>query len=783
MKAFLTFLVAMSVSVPAAVPASAADAPKVSSAPATPVDGGWPHAYTTGSGAQLVLYEPQVASWDQQKKIVMYAAVSYTAKDARRALGTLRVEADTKVAVEERLVDFSDLEITMANFPTLSREQTSALIGDIKAAIPLNDRVIALDRVLAAVDTSQIHPRNVDGVKSDPPRIFYSQRPAVLVNIDGQAIWSPIEGNDLRFAVNTNWDLFEHEPSKTYYLRVDRAWMKASSVDGPWTPATKLPDSFSKLPSNDNWKGARASLPPTPMAATNVPTVFVSTTPAELILVHGAPVYQAVQGTALRWLSNTDSDVFRLGNGGPVYFLVSGRWFTAAQFSGPWTFATPTLPEDFKRIPLEHPRSRVLASVPGTTQALEAVLLAEIPQTARVNRLEVKAPDVAYQGEPTFEPIDMTLVARAVNTDKDILKVGDLYYLCFDGVWFVGTTPSGPWNVADSVPQEIYGIPISSPSYDVTHVTVEGSDADAVWFAADPAYTGMMIAWGTAVWGTGWYYPPYYWGGGYYPVYFPHYPSYGYGARYNPWTGAYTRAGAVYGPYGGAGYAARYNARTGTYSRGAAAWGPGGARGVAEAWNPRTGTYAQTRQGRNVYGSWGATGVQRGDQWAATARATNRATGTTTRVTQGSGGGEALSRRGPDGRTTVGRSDSGNMYAGHDGNVYRNQGGSWQKYDNGSWNSVDRPVGTSGQFGAGDRAQNLGLSSSTADQLNRDLAARTDGAQRTRDLGSVMSSGGSWRGGSGAGSYRPPAGGFGGFGGGGFGGGGFRGGGMRGGRR
>src|SRR5438105_9927827 len=34
-------------------------------------------------------------------------------------------------------------------------------------------------------------------------------------------------------------------------------------------------------------------------------------------------------------------------------------------FSGPWTFATPSLPDDFKKIPVAHPRSRVLASVPG----------------------------------------------------------------------------------------------------------------------------------------------------------------------------------------------------------------------------------------------------------------------------------------------------------------------------------------------------------------------------------------------------------------------------------
>jgi hypothetical protein len=60
----------------------------------------------------------------------------------------------------------------------------------------------------------------------------------------------------------------------------------------------------------------------------------------------------------------------------------------------------------------------------------------------------------------------------------------------------------------------------------------------------------MMVGWGCAMWGTGWYYPPYIGLGGYYPVYYPWYPSYGYGAWYNPWNGAYTRAGAAYGPAG-----------------------------------------------------------------------------------------------------------------------------------------------------------------------------------------------------------------------------------------
>ena len=69
---------------------------------------------------------------------------------------------------------------------------------------------------------------------------------------------------------------------------------------------------------------------------------------------------------------------------------------------------TPTLSPDFKKISLEHPRSRVLASVPGTSQAVEAVLLAQVPQTARVNKRELKAPDVRYQGEPEFAAIPQT---------------------------------------------------------------------------------------------------------------------------------------------------------------------------------------------------------------------------------------------------------------------------------------------------------------------------------------------------------------------------------------
>ena len=785
--------------VEAQAPAKTPAAPQAAQAAAAErplVDGGWPRGYVTPGGGQITVYQPQIAAWADQKRMTAYAAASYTATGAQKpALGSLKIEATTKVAISDRLVNFSDMAVTESNFPSLPKDQVREVVAEIVKGIPTEDRVIALDRVLAHVDKSQIMPKNVEGVKSDPPPVFFSKTLAALVNLDGEPIWSPIQDNDLKFAVNTNWDLLQHGPTSVFYLRYNESWLQATDLKGSWQPVQKLPPSFSKLPKDDNWKDVLAAVPGKKLSGSKVPRVFVSLVPAELILLTGEPKYVPVTGTKnLLWVSNTESDLFRLGKTGPLFFLVAGRWFSAPDFTGPWTFASLNLPIDFQQIPLEHERSRVLASVPGTQQAAEAVLLAQVPQTARVNRKEIKAPEVAYQGDPKFEPIETTKLQYAVNTDKQIIKFGDLYYMCFQGVWFMSKTATGPWEVCDKVPKEIYAIPASSDLHNVTYVTVveEDSDDDWVTFAVVAGFTGVMIAWGCAVWGTGWYHPPYWGFGPYYPYYYPRYPTYGYGAWYNPWSGAYGRSAVAYGPYGGAGVTSRYNPRTGTYSRGAAAWGPYGARGYGEAYNPRTGAYGQTRQGSNVYGSWGSTAVQRGDDWAQTSRVTNNRTGTTTRVTQGSGGGEAVTRNTPGpGGSGVARTGSGDVYAGHDGNVYKKgDDGSWQQYDNGNWNSVDRPDTSqlSGQAGtqARDRAAqtgstgtrtgtaaNTGVSTAdrtgagaattarptdrgTIDQLNRDAGARTTGTQRTGDFGSYRSSGGGTS--RTAGSYRPSGG-------------------------
>lgn len=401
-----------------------------------------------------------------------------------------------------------------------------------------------------------------------------------------------------------------------------------------------------------------------------------------MLLFDGEPKLEPVPDTKLEWVSNTTSDVFFHKDQKTWYVLVSGRWFSAASLEGPWTFATPSLPADFQNIPDDAAYYQVRASVPGTSESAEARLKASIPQMARVATDGSVTVDVSYSGDPKFEPVDGTSLTYAVNSNEQVIKVADAYFVLKDGVWFTGASPTGPWTVAKAVPDEIYKIPPSSPIYNVTYVRVYNTEPDAVWFGYTMGYLGAYLAWDTFVYGTGWAYPAYWdfgWAGGGYWPYYPRPLTYGVGAFYNPAYGTFGRYGYAYGPYRGIAGGAAYNPRTGTYVRGGAMAGPNGARGFVAAYNPRTGNAAFARGGHNVYGSWGTAGVKHGSDFARiSGGATDNAAGMHWRTSDGNHG-------------FVAGGKGSDVYAGRNGNVYRKDDGSWQKHTSDGWQDVNRP--------------------------------------------------------------------------------------------
>ena len=201
-----------------------------------------------------------------------------------------------------------------------------------------------------------------------------------------------------------------------------------------------------------------------------------------------------------------------------------------------------------------------------------------------------------------------TSLSYATNTTDKVIKVGDVYYLCLQGIWFMSTTPQGPWKTAPSVPQQIYTIPASSPVYNVTYVTQTTTPSGSVQSSYTAGYMGTFLV-GLTVGviianGSGYYYPPYIYRPIYgYPIYHPYPVTYGYGSYYNHYSGAYGVAHGVYGPYHGATGWASYNPYTGTYARGGSVYGPYGSASAGRAYNPYTGAYARGGTVSTPYGS------------------------------------------------------------------------------------------------------------------------------------------------------------------------------------
>src|SRR5438034_5686134 len=100
----------------------------------------------------------------------------------------------------------------------------------------------------------------------------------------------------------------------------------------------------------------------------------------------GEPTYNLIPGTGLQYVVNTNGNIFRLGDN-EYYLLISGRWFKSGTLDGSWTFVTAAdMPPDFGKIPADNPKGTVLASVPGTPEAKEALIANSIPQTRSEER-------------------------------------------------------------------------------------------------------------------------------------------------------------------------------------------------------------------------------------------------------------------------------------------------------------------------------------------------------------------------------------------------------------
>ena len=494
----------------------------------------WPREIQSPEGT-ITIYQPQVDSFKQNQLSARTAVSIIRTGSSEPVFGAIWIDCRVLTDRPSRTVRLEDVKVKEIKFPKGTTEETAAISRTLEEEMPRADITFSLDELLESLDTAKKENENAEQLDVLPPKVIVLNRPAVLVQIDGAPILEQIEGTPLKRVVNTPFFMVNDPSQRKFYLHGGTNWYSASDVMGPWQPGMTPPQSvitvYEQSKSDDGSTGDSQATE-TQATTGKIPDIVVSTEPAELIATDGSLKLSPIRGTGLLFASNTPSKLFLEIKTQDYYILISGRWYRSKSVEGPWSYiASERLPVDFANIPPGSDRDDVLASVAGTVPANEAVLDAQIPQTAEVDRSQTTS-QVEYDGQPQFDPIENTGMSYAVNTSSPVILVGGRYFNCDRGIWFEGGSAYGPWSVCVNVPPAIYTIPPRCPMYYVRYVRVYSYTPAFAYVGYTSGYTGCYVFGNTVVYGTGYHYRPWF-----HRFYYPRPLTWGFGVHYDPWTG------------------------------------------------------------------------------------------------------------------------------------------------------------------------------------------------------------------------------------------------------
>ena len=491
----------------------------------------WPKEMKLADGSSLTIYQPQPESLNGNK-ITGRAAVSVKKNTGGEPIfGAIFYAGTITTDKASRMAELETLSITNVKFSgDAEKDKIDKMAAAIEKEAPTWKIQFSIDDVAASIKKDNNTSSN-NQFNNDPPKIIYTDKQTTLVLLDGAPKIQQDKDLDAERVVNSPNLIFKEGNFWNLYL--GGIWYMSSSVTDGWKPNTSLSKKLQSVNEQIKKQEKEANGGKENTEKPIVTEIIVATSPTELLQSKGVIDYKTIQGTSLLYVGNSSNEIFKDINSQKTYVLLAGRWYNAPGINGPWAYvAADKLPADFAKIPEGSEKDGVLANVAGTDAAEEAKIDAEIPQTAKVDRKSASI-KVEFDGAPKFKNIEGTSLKVAENSNVTVMQDQSGKYFALDnGIWFTASNANGPWQVANERPKDVENIPASSSAYNTKYVYVYDSTPDVVYVGYTAGYMGGYVYGPTIVYGTGFYYTPWYGS-----VYYPRPVTWGFGFGYNPWTG------------------------------------------------------------------------------------------------------------------------------------------------------------------------------------------------------------------------------------------------------
>src|SRR5450432_827404 len=268
-------------------------------------DPGWPRQFKN-NGSVMVVYPPQVENWQDYQSINFRMAFSLTpAHQTKQVVGVVYINATTVSDTYNHMVTLSNMNIVSVHFPGLDDATASSMEQIVRSTLNVSKTVtVSMERIVACTPKPQT--TSTVNVQNDPPIIFVSNKPAIILQLEGTAALADATPGGIKYVFNANWPVFFDPPSSKYYLFDNIEWQTSTQLSGPWTFTSALPMSLINLSTNQNWTSSlKNAIPAQAWSDPNMPQIFYATTPAEIILFEGQPAMASISATSLTYATNT----------------------------------------------------------------------------------------------------------------------------------------------------------------------------------------------------------------------------------------------------------------------------------------------------------------------------------------------------------------------------------------------------------------------------------------------------------------------------------------------
>ncbi|HEX4849277.1 MAG TPA: hypothetical protein VFV08_00660, partial [Puia sp.] len=376
----------------------------------------WPKIITAADGTVIKIYQPEPESF-AGNILKFRSAISVSENGTEDPVfGTFWSTAKMQTDRDNRQMNIESMKVTDIKIPAVTDQNKIEFVrSTLEYQFPDAAGQLSLDEILTSLDQNLQETKLSDDISTKPPKVIYTSQPSMLVLIDGAPKLQRNQDWNLDVVINSPFTIIKNDDGQ-YYLYGNHHWYVAPSATGPYQYTNdnvpnnlhNIEASLNSNPNYNNGNNPQGNNPqgnnPPPNAPQNdyaVTNIIVSTEPTELVQSDGEPNFSPIEGTSLLYMKNSNNDIFMDVNSQNYFVLISGRWFRSRTLGGNnWEFIpADKLPPDFAKIPEGSPKDNVLASVAGTSAAREAVMDAQIPQTAKVDR-RTATTNVTYNGQP-----------------------------------------------------------------------------------------------------------------------------------------------------------------------------------------------------------------------------------------------------------------------------------------------------------------------------------------------------------------------------------------------